>query len=529
MAVKFCNYKIQNNTNNKLYIGKTFADTSRRWSDHIRVALDDTGTYKKETIHYAIAKYGLANFTFSIIEYFETEDEAYAGEIINIEKYNSFYSGYNETKGGRGAIEIHRALDLDQARKVIDLYLDGYEIVDLTKVFIVSKAVISDIIHRYSYLDLDVEEEILLQLWLKCNANRDLHPFQIKIKTAPTKGSQQHSLKFVENILQLYADQKYSTAKISKLLNMGKHIIDDILMFRTTRHLNLDKDLVNKVKNLRKQSNSKLNADIVINIFYDYGITGLSKIDIATKYGVRQGNIDFVLKRITWQSVKIDEDILVKATNRYNKELHILKQISNEDRYKIFIEIANDILLDISTKDIAIKQNMDFRNINAIIRRKQWTEIDLPSEIKSKFEDKVKSLYIVLTDKDIFEMMKSYINGDSLRTIADKYHRSRAMTREIIKHNISSPLLSMQDRIILIQKLEDTAHYEPIFSDEKKNIIAKEFINTDIGLKPLGRKFSIFLGKTKQILLEVAKSTKDEKFSQAIMVKLRKICKNKIQ
>ena len=36
MIKKFCCYKITNTLNGKIYIGKTKADTSRRWKDHIR-------------------------------------------------------------------------------------------------------------------------------------------------------------------------------------------------------------------------------------------------------------------------------------------------------------------------------------------------------------------------------------------------------------------------------------------------------------------------------------------------------------
>jgi len=66
---KYCIYFITNLLNNKVYVGKTAADTSRRWRDHLRNAFNPNS--KKNYIHNAIAKYGSENFKFSIIKYFE--------------------------------------------------------------------------------------------------------------------------------------------------------------------------------------------------------------------------------------------------------------------------------------------------------------------------------------------------------------------------------------------------------------------------------------------------------------------------
>lgn len=86
-------YKITNNLNNKCYIGQSLI-IEERWKEHKRNAWN-----KITPLYKAIRKYGLKNFTFSIIEECDSE-------LLNdrekywISYYNSFNNGYNNNKGG---------------------------------------------------------------------------------------------------------------------------------------------------------------------------------------------------------------------------------------------------------------------------------------------------------------------------------------------------------------------------------------------------------------------------------------------
>lgn len=92
-------YKITNNINQKIYIGKTLGSIENRWKEHLK-------DYKKERcekrpLYDAMNKYGLENFSIEQIE-------ECSSEIVNnretywIEYYGSFKYGYNATKGGDG-------------------------------------------------------------------------------------------------------------------------------------------------------------------------------------------------------------------------------------------------------------------------------------------------------------------------------------------------------------------------------------------------------------------------------------------
>ena len=88
-------YKITNKLNNKVYIGQTICQPSKRWYHH----LADANLGSNVKFHRALRKYGKDNFTRDIIE--EIDDELLdEREIYWIEYYDSFKNGYNSTKGG---------------------------------------------------------------------------------------------------------------------------------------------------------------------------------------------------------------------------------------------------------------------------------------------------------------------------------------------------------------------------------------------------------------------------------------------
>lgn len=95
-------YKITNLVNNKSYIGQTIQPYKERWNRHIRDALSNTvDSHKRFSLHYAIKKYGVENFDFSLIEEIPNtrlnEREQYW-----ISYYDTYNNGYNETLGGGG-------------------------------------------------------------------------------------------------------------------------------------------------------------------------------------------------------------------------------------------------------------------------------------------------------------------------------------------------------------------------------------------------------------------------------------------
>jgi group I intron endonuclease len=94
-------YKSTNTINGKVYIGFA-SDYDRRLSEH--KSHSETLKYK---FYNAIRKYGWDNFQWEII--YQSTDQEYTLKIMEpyfINEYDSYYKGYNSTKGGEGNLGL---------------------------------------------------------------------------------------------------------------------------------------------------------------------------------------------------------------------------------------------------------------------------------------------------------------------------------------------------------------------------------------------------------------------------------------
>lgn len=92
-------YKITNDVNSYCYIGQTITSLNRRWSEH-KQCMNYTNLSNK--LYTAMRQIGLEHFKIEVIEEFNTitQEELDSREQYWITYYNSFFNGYNSTKGG---------------------------------------------------------------------------------------------------------------------------------------------------------------------------------------------------------------------------------------------------------------------------------------------------------------------------------------------------------------------------------------------------------------------------------------------
>ena len=96
-------YKIINNINGKVYIGKTEQNNPYdRWKEHIRDHARRRN--EKRPLYSAMKKYGVENFSFKVLEETNSPEER---EMHYIDVYRSYVgfkdcNGYNATLGGDG-------------------------------------------------------------------------------------------------------------------------------------------------------------------------------------------------------------------------------------------------------------------------------------------------------------------------------------------------------------------------------------------------------------------------------------------
>ena len=93
-------YKITNNLNGKIYIGKTLKTPEKRWREHVHDS--KSSECANRPLYKAFQKYGIENFSLETIEQCSSE-EVNEKEKYWIEYFGSFKNGYNATLGGDGA------------------------------------------------------------------------------------------------------------------------------------------------------------------------------------------------------------------------------------------------------------------------------------------------------------------------------------------------------------------------------------------------------------------------------------------
>lgn len=117
-------YKIYNDINEKLYIGKTTKTIEDRWQEHIYSAL-----YREDKnfqLYNAIKKYGPEHFHIIQIEECPT-NLLNDREVFWIQFYDSYNNGYNMTEGGDGTVFYSR-------EQILEYWNQGYNQVEISKI-----------------------------------------------------------------------------------------------------------------------------------------------------------------------------------------------------------------------------------------------------------------------------------------------------------------------------------------------------------------------------------------------------------
>ena len=116
-------YKIINNINNKVYIGKTYNTVEKRFKEHCKASKRKENCNRP--LYRAMNKYGISNFQVELVEETDVPEER---EKYWIKYFNSYNNGYNATLGGDGKP-----------------YIDHEEVVELYKILQNQKSVAEQI------------------------------------------------------------------------------------------------------------------------------------------------------------------------------------------------------------------------------------------------------------------------------------------------------------------------------------------------------------------------------------------------
>lgn len=150
-------YKITNDVNEKVYIGKTELSVEKRWKEHCK-------DYKKEKcnsrpLYRAMNKYGVEHFCVELIEETDIPEER---EVYWIEVYNSYHNGYNATRGGDGKGYIDKKL-------VVNTYKEVLNQKETAKILGISRDTVNKILKSYNVKRLTFTEILRKQYGISIN------------------------------------------------------------------------------------------------------------------------------------------------------------------------------------------------------------------------------------------------------------------------------------------------------------------------------------------------------------------------
>lgn len=134
-------YKITNNINGKAYIGLTTQTIPIRWAKH-----KNNANFIDYPLYRAMRKYGIENFDIKEIECVDNKKLS-EREVYWIKYYNTYYDGYNATKGGEG----WRQLDYEWVQSLWDT---GYNITSIHQLTTYAKSSITNILKAYENYSL---------------------------------------------------------------------------------------------------------------------------------------------------------------------------------------------------------------------------------------------------------------------------------------------------------------------------------------------------------------------------------------
>ena len=134
-------YKIINDINNKVYIGKTTETIQKRWKEHLNDY--NKSRYEKRPLYNAMNKYGIEHFHIEEIEYVENIEKLEERETYWIAYYDSYHSGYNATIGGDGKKYLDYSL-------IYETWLKGYSINEVAKILNCSSDSVTKVLSLYN-------------------------------------------------------------------------------------------------------------------------------------------------------------------------------------------------------------------------------------------------------------------------------------------------------------------------------------------------------------------------------------------
>lgn len=401
-------YKATNLINGKVYIGKTTMPFAQRKSKHKYNAFKEDGDAYEYHFYRAIRKYGWDNFKWEIIDEADTKEELNEKEVFWIEYYDSYYNGYNMTKGGDGTVGVDRLIGEDNPtaklteKDVIEikkLLIEGNktktEIADMFNVTLSCIMCISkNKSWKHVYVDgwdeylanqkgsLTEDDVIMIKKMLLEGKQLSEIADMFDVSSATIANiSSNKTWKHVtfdewdkrERARKLTEDEVMEIKKmlinnvprkdIIQRFDINKQTLSRIERNKCHSHVHVDgwDEYLNKRNGIKR---NKLTDDDVVQI-KKLLIQGVSQEEIAKKFNVKRATIGNISRNANWKHV------IVEGWDEYLNQDHTDIKLTVED----VIEIKKMLIKGVNHEEIANKFNISKSTVSAISTNRNWSSV----------------------------------------------------------------------------------------------------------------------------------------------------------
>lgn len=428
--MKYLIYTIQNNLNLKIYVGKTYREINTRWDEHKYIAKGGKEKYPTsfKYIHAALAKHKIENFTFTIIEEFDNNEDACEAETFWINFFRSWVRkiGYNLTMGGEGVVHtpemIEKARLAQQGEKAYGAKLKDWQVLEIVekfgkmtqeeigKLYGVNRGTIGDIYHRKTWTHL----------------TKDLIFEKKKVSAI---GSKNPNTKLTDDkvieILNLYVTGDYFFTEIANIYDVGVSVIENIIYNYTWKHIDRSayKDTLSNI-DVASKCLSKNKVLSIISDHKNYTVT-----ELCDKYKVSRSSIHDIFNYKCWKNLTEGIEFNPKKNEPLKGDARKCNKLKEKEVIEILVLYKNKKY---SQAELGKMYNVTRGAIMEIVQGNNWKYIDrskidynqkIDKEIKE--EDKSKGNK-KLTYEQVVEIIKLYKNNEcSITNLAKKYNTDR--------------------------------------------------------------------------------------------------------
>jgi|GEM_PF-2458611 group I intron endonuclease len=431
-------YKIVNRVNGKVYIGQTI-DFKRRIINHFSKLRQDK--HRNSHLQGSFNKYGEEVFDMVVVDKdIPVEDLSRVEQYYIMDLFNSYYEGYNQTKGDlsflykRGENNNTVTLTKNDCMNIYYTYhtSDIYQR-SLADEYNVGRALVRKIVNH--------------EHWSTRNMPKFCRLKKGKNKGGFNSGGCLYTKHECLEVYKYWKDNKCPKSEVAKHFPMNYATVLEILNHTHWSTKNMpafcrEDDIPNELKNnVGKYSKKKC-----LEVYYLYANSRLSQIEVSKRTGVKKNTVSKIIHYNHWSTENMPLDERVKGFKNKDRSASRGDKTDRKKCLEAYIYYyQNDITFIEASKDFPFGRS----TMSKIAKHKHWSTKNMPEicRFKEKVREGIKQVgeypkdlcikaYKVYENNDFTKKKVAKRFGIHYRVFQDVTNHKHPSTRDLTKKEI---------------------------------------------------------------------------------------------